>query len=79
MEPTEYLAPDPLWDLPEDQVVITWSIESADGMELWGGTFERGPFDDNAYLRAEIAAAIPLKQVEPSRCRGRYAIQLRLF
>lgn len=75
----EYLDPGVLEDCGEDEVIITWSILTAEGMELWGGTFERGPFDDMASLRAQIASTIPLLAVSEPVRRGRYVIQLKLF
>lgn len=75
----EYVDPGVLEDCGEDEVIVTWSILTAEGMELWGGTFERGPFDDMAYLRAQIASAVPLRAITPPERRGRYVVQLKLF
>lgn len=76
---TEYVGEGILGDLPEDLVRITWSVEVSGGLELWGGTYERGPFDDAQHLRAAIEAALPFRQVEPAKCVRRWAIQLSLF
>lgn len=76
---TEYLEEDVLLPVADDEFVVTWSVQTAEGMELWGGTFHRGPFDDLAFIRSQIVGSVPFDQVSPSTLRARFAIQLRLF
>lgn len=64
--------------IPEDVVIVTCWVRTADGALLFGGTYRRGPFDGLSDLQAELLQRIPWERVSPPTILRRQVIQLQL-